>query len=333
MSASSLPADAEVIRGYSDCLRALGDPSLVSDPSLADESLAASSNLLTMDGRAHIDRRRLVDRYLATRDRAQLRAAIAARSVAYVPATRGAHDIVRDLARPLTADFLAIVFGYGAGERAAIDPHLAGLEGILEGRDRSSAVLRADGSVVRVWSALRRCIRDPSTDSVFAYLAAAMRTSDLSQRDAIETSLVLLHGAYENPLNHLGCMAAAAASDPARFRRLASQEGPRQLASSLAAECSPVALLRRYDVSAGGRETWVDIEDANRSVPPEDRHLAFGHGRHRCPGQGLAYDLAAEFVGLLLSISDDRWASAVVNWRESAVVNGPTEILVPEATR
>ncbi len=334
--------------GWAPCLRALSKSELVSDPYLVGLEPKPTNNLLLMEGDFHKRARRLVAPYFAPRRLDRLRARLEALSPGLVQAVRERPEaeLVADLAEPLVLEGILSAMEVLDARRAKLGQLARDMLCWLEPDLPLDMRRLANNAALRATKLFTRDGLDGEAAGLHATLEAAARQGVIPEKLARSTPVVVLHGGYENPLNHLGCIIAWAAADPERFRAAATS-APALLCEEILRVFSPVRRLARWATSDGigddvpsarkGDMVWIDLQGAHNDrrrfasgevdVSKHQRHLGFGYGRHGCPGAALARLEGEVLIQSLLTIPGDELAQFVVQWREGVVAHGPASIV------
>lgn len=361
-----LPAGrSHVVSGWAAALAALSTWELVSDSSLTAEPDApvdpgespdhaeASHNLLLMDGDLHRRLRSLVAPFLAPRRIDGLReelTGLSDRLLGALPGRPGT-DLVADLAEPLVLAAIFAVMEVPAERREVLGGLAREMLGSLEPDLSPEARRRVNTAALRATMVFQRDAMAGTASGLHAALEAAAASGAIPEKVARITPVVVLHGGYENPLNQLGCVIASAVADPEAFAAAAGASPARYFEEVLRA-ASPVRRVARWAVAAQtdadadgwtrGDLVWIDLESAHREAPrlsslagaPDGprRHVAFGYGRHTCPGAALARLQGEVVIRGLLAVPAEELAAFTVEWRRGIVAQGPERITRP-ATR
>jgi cytochrome P450 len=263
-------------------------------------------------------------------------------------------DVVRDLARPLSATVIAELLGVPERDRERF-PHwsadLADLLDPLSGHDGIEPAKRATAAVETCFRALlaeRR--REPRDDLLSAMIAAEGEGEDpLDESEVLALCALLLAAGSETTVNLIGSAVLLLLRHRDERKRL---QDDLSLLACAVEEClrfePPVQLTDRAVVEpcelGGVALTPGDIvaaviaaanRDPERFPDPErfdvarrgERHLSFGLGGHYCLGASLAR-LEAEIAlgGLLRRFPDFRGDPEPPGWRRSAVLRGPSAV-------
>lgn len=359
------PSGPVFVRGRTECRRQLSERQLVSDPALAGLAPDMSNNMLFMEGELHQRLRDLVMPHL-TRPRVDaLREHLddLSRSLVAAALEKPDADLVADVAEPLVLAGILTAMQVRPAHWQELGDLSRKMLGFLE-PDLPPAARRATTmAMLRAMMLFERDAAAGRAAGLHAELEAAAVRGLIPAKAARATPVVLLHGGYENPLNQLGCVLAAAVSDPAGFRRAAST-APATLFEEILRVYSPMRVLARWaasdsvdadadadtetDADRGpsyrrGDLVLVDLESANTNgcpfstadLPPIDvsqkrSHLEFGYGRHACPGATLARMEGHALIRSLTELaSDDELGRFAVEWHEGIVARGAARIARP----
>jgi cytochrome P450 len=326
---------------WDDCVAALADARLVSDPHLVEHAATPSSNLLFMEGRDHLNLRRLVAPWFSAGAVDRLADGLrSSRDALLVTClSEPSADLVSGLARPLVLHGLFDALGIADHHRSVLAELLEGMSGLLDDRPDEDR-RHGEQAALRATMVFQRDAARGTAHGIHAELIAAAKRGDISAKQAQATPAVLLHGGYENPLNQLGQVLAAAAADPSAFRD-AAEADPAKLFEEVLRKQSPARKVLRWatdsliygDVAvARGDPVWIEVAKANvdRVRFPPDRgveadrlgHLGFGRGRHGCIGAPLARLLGVLMIEAILLFPNEVLAGAVVQTFQSDVTCG-----------
>jgi cytochrome P450 len=189
------------------------------------------------------------------------------------------------------------------------------------------------------------------TDDLLGALVRAQDEGDrLSEGELFELGITILVAGHETTMSHIGNMTYTLLTRPGQWAALrgdpeALTRGVEELLRYnplLAAGGFPRIATEDVELAGvivrAGETVVVSLNAANRD--PElfadaetllldrepNRHIAFGHGAHHCPGAALArMELQESLIGLLREFPDLRLAVAPedVEWRTGALVRGP----------
>jgi len=330
------------------CLSALSTSQLVSDPHLVGLEPDPTNNLLLMEGDLHKRARRLVAPYFAPGRLERLRGRLETLATDLVRGVRERPeaDLVTDLAEPLVLDGIFSAMEVASARRARLSQLAREMLGWLEPDLPPESRLRVHNAALRATALFTRDRLDGKAVGLHAILEAAAQAGTIPEKVARSTPVVVLHGGYENPLHHLGCLIVWAAADPERFAA-AAEAAPAVLCDEILRVFSPVRRLARWTTSDSiekvtssarkGEMVWIDLESAHNDrqrfdspdvdVSKQQRHLGFGYGRHGCPGTALARLEGAVLIQSLLTIPAEELAQFTGQWREGVVAHGPAKIV------
>ena len=321
-------------------------------------------DLLMVDGERHTRLRRLVSKAFTPRrvERLRPRIEVLVEELLDNAARRGAGriEVVRDLAAPLPAIVIGEMLGVPATDRdrlhtwshelvELLDP-LSGREG-LEPPKRATHAL---GAYFRELLAERR--REPRDDLLSALVAAEEAGQQLSEAEVLALATLILVAGHETTTNLIANAVLCLLRHPGERKRLQDDlallpsaveellrfESPIQLTDRVASEDCQLGGVR----VRRGQLVAVLLGSANRDparFPEPDRldlgrednrHLAFGHGRHFCLGAQLArLEAQVALAALLRRFPDFRGAPEPPGWKRSAVLRGPTALPIETGAR
>ncbi|WP_337822102.1 cytochrome P450 family protein [Amycolatopsis sp. A1MSW2902] len=357
-----------LVTGYEQARRAATDPRLSSHrvydrmermmlPPGVDSPFSpeVGNSLLNLDPPDHTRIRKSVALSFTSRSVARLRPRIEATAdelldaavLAQETAEDGAFDLITGYAQPLPVRIIAELLGIPYADR---EQFVAWSDTLASGPD-PFAVGAASAEIADYLGGLIEDKRAAPEDDLISKLASA---EDLSRRDIVSTSVVLLMGGFETTANLISSGTLALVRNPAQLDLLRAK--PELLAAAVE------ELLRfdtpnnlsspRYataDVELGGVTipagefvmiSWLGANRAGERFSDADRlditrrsggHLAFGHGLHYCVGAPLARLEGEIAFGRLLSrFADVELAAAPesLRWRASMAMHGLEELRV-----
>lgn len=306
---------ALLVRRYQDVCQVLTDPAFGRSAAAGFGLTARSIESLALnvvDPPDHTRRRRLVAPAFTHRQVAALRpevAWLADRLAAAMRHRGGQADLVSDFAEPLAAGVISRVLGIPESEVARLRP-------LIERMMSTTAFSKAEVNSAHqeMFAAFRVHIEDwrGDPDNMLGTLARAARDGDLTANEAVHLAYGLLIAAHETTVNQLVLGILLLLDAPELVRRLRARP---DLLSAAVAE-----MLRTTSLNATGGVPHIVTEPVNLGavaldpgtlvVPftdaanrdpevfqdpgafrldrPNNPHLSFGHGRHRCPGAPLA---------------------------------------------
>ncbi|KOV59324.1 hypothetical protein ADK64_33515 [Streptomyces sp. MMG1121] len=316
------PLAGWVVTGHAACRAALADPRLSKDGATEayarHEGLptggpggALTSHMLNSDPPRHTRLRRLVQQAFTQRRVAELRPRIEARVTALLDALDGTDevDLIARFALPLP---LAVIF-----DLLGADP---GGQGILrvrghtvhgDGGDGEVSVPTAEAMLDRLRALIDAKRAHPGDDLLSALIAARDHGDRLTEQEVTSMAFLLVIAGHQTTANllanglhallaHPGRLAAVradAALIPGLTEEVLRHDSPFALASlryttepvTIAGTAIPAGEFVQIALLAANRDPDV-FEDPDRFDPGRDasRHLAFGHGVHRCLGAPLA---------------------------------------------
>ena len=333
------------VRGYVDCKAALTDPSLTTDPYFAGVTDRPSHNLLLMEGHEHKVLRSLIAPFMTPEATARLAPSLSTSRDRYLGRLFGVGhgDLIADFVEPLVFDAVCLSCSVPSTERSQIRASLRAMLGSLE--PAGSAQERAPQASTRIMRIMHKQATNADDGGLYRQILDARASGAIGRGAALFTMPVVLHGAYENPLNYLGHLVATAAEEPKAFAS-AARRWPDGVREEILRLMPPVrGVLRWNRVGAGigtgsaGEPLWIDLESANRDQQRLDspsganyakpaRHLSFGYGAHRCPGVNLAKLLGSLVIDGLLQLPDRSLSAAIVERHVESVTQGVTKAIV-----
>jgi cytochrome P450 len=312
-------------------------------------------NLLMVDGARHRRLRGLVAKAFTPRRVEALRPRAEALVDALLDAvaSRGAMDVVHDLAEPFPTVMIAELLGVPAADHARFRAWSDGLVDFLDplsGTNGLETCRRATGELAAYFRALladRR--RTPRDDLLSAMLAAEDDGASLTEDELVALASLLLAAGNETTTSLIGNAVVLLLRHPGERRRL--QDDPTLLPSAVE-EClrlePPVQLTDRAVIAevelagvplAPGTIVGALLAGANRDperFPDPDRfdvgrtdnvHVSFGYGNHFCVGAALArLETQVALGALLRRFPSFTGASEPPAWKRSIVLRGPTSL-------
>lgn len=312
-------------------------------------------NLLTMDGDAHKRVRGLVSRAFTPRHVERLRGQLEAtvEELLEAVAENGEMEVIRDLAHPLPVTAIAELLGVPVEDRdrfRAWASDLVQLLDPLQGSGGGRPMIDATREIFDYFRPLLAERRANPRDDLLSAMIAAERGGDrLDELDLLALSSLLLVAGHETTSNLIGNAVLLLLRFPDERKRL---QDDLSLLPSAVDEClryeSPIQLTDRAVVEecelAGqplkrNQMVAVVLAAANRDpaqfpdpdrfdiARTDNRHLAFGHGNHFCPGSQLAKLEAEVVLGTLLRrFPDFSGSPEPPAWRRSMIIRGPESV-------
>jgi hypothetical protein len=321
---------------YDDCVRLLTQVSTgvrLTDGSFPGETLIPSGGpaqfMLQQDPPNHTRLRKLVSKAFTPRAIERLRARAQAITDAQLDrvATRGAMDVIADLALPVPSTMICEMMGVPLDDRerftewTAQATHL--LAFMLSPPDVIERGIAAAGALRGYFEELIEARRRHLTDDILSDLIRAEEAGDrLSNSELISQSVGLLIAGFETTIGLIGNGVLALLRHPDQLALLRARP---ELIGGAVEEClrfdGPIMLTPRFlhaDAEFGGRiipqdsQVWAILFAANRDpaqfadpdrfdiTRTENPHLAFGGGTHFCLGAHLARMEAQVAIGTLV---------------------------------
>ncbi len=334
--------EALLVTRYDDVRTVLADPrfsraAYTAAPMFArrPESLA----LATSDAPQHTRRRRTIAQMFTARAARQSRSDLDVLARELLVAARGAPDLVTAFTLPFPMLVMCRMLGLPEDDRHRLRP-------LVDAMMSTSAyppehVAKAHGLMQEYFAhAVEQRRREPSGD-LLGRLAA---DPDLSTDEAVTLGAGMLMAGYETTFNQLTICAYLLLRDralAAELRRSPAAVVDEMLRWTSFNATGGIPHVAMEDVPlagtvvAGGQVVVPLTDAANRDAavfPSPDRivvgrdasaHVAFGHGRHRCPGAHLA---RTELEVGLLALLDEELTLAVpeseLAWRQGMYIRG-----------
>jgi cytochrome P450 len=190
----------------------------------------------------------------------------------------------------------------------------------------------------------------PTDDLIGALICAHDDGDRLSEGELLELGIAILVAGHETTMSQIGNMTYTVLNHPGQWAALGADleavtgavEELLRYSPLLGSAGFPRIAMEDVELSGvmvrAGETVVASLNAANRD--PElfadaekllldraaNRHIAFGHGVHHCPGAGLArMELQEVLRGLLREFPDLRLAVAPeeVQWRTGALIRGP----------
>ncbi|MEF2279584.1 cytochrome P450 [Deinococcus sp. YIM 134068] len=263
--------------------------------------------------------------------------ALLARQLAKVGAD--GFDLVAQYAEPLPVTVIAELLGVPQGERHHLRPWSAAIVRLYEPTHTAGEQAEAERAVLEFSALLRDLARlrrhDPQDDLITALVQAEDGGDRLSERELIDTCILLLNAGHEASVNGLSAGVLALLRQPEHWRTLA-QAAPHQgslplfrtAAEELLRYDTPLPLFERYvleevdlfgETLRPGEKVGLLYASGNRDPRRFERpdelnltrdpnpHLTFGLGIHYCLGAPLArLELALSLRALARAFPDLR---------------------------
>ncbi len=334
--------DALLVTRYEDVRAVLADPrfsraAYTAAPMFARSS--ASLALVTSDAPQHTRRRRAVAHAFTARQARQSRGDLELLANELLTAARGAYDLVSAFTLPFPMIVMCRLLGLPEDDRHLLRPWVDAMMSTLAYPAEQVAQAHTDMKAYFA-RALEQRRREPSDD----LLSQLATDATLSAEEAVTLGSGLLIAGYETTANQLAICAYLLLRDPSltrEFRRAPAAAVDEMLRWTSFNATGGIPHVATEDVRlAGGLVTAGQVvvpltDAANRDAgtfPDPDRivpdrtgpsHLAFGHGRHHCPGAHLARTelevglLALLEYGLALAVPEHALA-----WRQGMFIRG-----------
>lgn len=293
---------------FSDCRTVLESRDYSSSVAALSRIRRESSNLLFTDGRRHEALRRTVRSIVPLADD-EFRGFAFERSdeVATSLKERSEIDVARDFAQPIAAAVAAKVLGTSSRFIPDLAGRLMRLGPIMDPFSDEQTRRRAEREALDLVRWFAHVMPSPSAES--ETLESEPMQSLVSKDRSLfyTTALVLAHAAFENTANFLTSAILMLLNDRDARESVIEAAVGAELIDELLRLCSPAhTLVRRAErhlpmfgsTVRPGELVFVLLGAANRDPDrfPEPSlikatrasHVAFGHGRHSCPGAALA---------------------------------------------
>ena len=349
---------------YELAKQALTHPALVKDEAPAVDTLAAAGrmtgagmarNMLVADPPDHTRLRRLVAAAFTRGRVAALRPRVSeiAGELADGIAAAGEADLVRSYTGPLPVRVICELLGVREREQGQFSDWTRKTLGSVPA-ERQEGFRNLNGYLAELVAEKRRA---PGDDLLSALVAVRdSRDGTLSEEELVGTASLLVMAGHDTTVNLLGNAMVALFDNPQQARLL--RERPELIKGAveefLRFDTSVEYTTMRYaarDIELGGAQiirgdiVVVSLTSANRSDPalaaaerdtldvsrPAARHLAFGHGIHRCLGAPLAQLEAEIGIGTLLRRFPDlrpTTPTAELGWIPTGMMRGPLSLPV-----
>lgn len=308
-----------LVTGHAEALAALSNPHLANDPLNGVESHPDIASL-PVAGQRRGTSMQLCDAPQHNRLRRAVAAALSQRS--YAPQlgqmkrradecfdellSRGGGDLVADFVLPVVFETICDLLGIPAADRVAV--HRWSDDSTLLDPDVSTIGGNALDDYIATLLAAKS--KSPAEDLCSA-LAAARDEGQLTDAEAIGTTSLMVVAGYETMVSFLSASALTFLTAPRLGRMLSRRPAlmPTALEELLRYITPTRASWTRFatgDVQIGdtvipqGSTVVVDFASANRDparfdaaerfdpMRTDNKHMAFGHGAHYCPGAGMA---------------------------------------------
>jgi cytochrome P450 len=263
---------------------------------------------------------------------------------------RGAMDAVADLAFPLPVEVLADLMGVPERDFPLLRDCVRSLGGAIDpaasANDPGKSVRESIASAKQYFSALAAERRKRPGEDLISLLVAAQDSGEVASEDEVACNAIFtLVAGHETTMNMLANGTLALLRNPAAAARLRAEPA---LLDSAVDEIlrydSPAQVTFRTateEIAVGGRTVApgdhlvVIMGAANRDparfpdpdrfdiARPDNNHLAFAGGIHRCIGEPLAkLEGRITFETLLRRMPKLRLAGSAYRWRRTMVLRG-----------
>jgi len=347
-TATSPEFSSTFIRGWEECRKALTAGDLGSDPHVAGVVKESGDNLLLLNGDLNHRLRHIVVPYMVQRarlDRVKAEITELASALSASLPSRPEVDLITDLAEPIALAGIISAMEIPVTRRSSVADLTRGMLGILESGRPLSVRRKAARCALRIALMFERDAASGTAVGLHAALEEAAQEGLISRKFSRSTSVIVLHGGYENPRSQLGSVISWAVEHAAEFRE-AALSNPAALLEEITRLSSPVRLVARWpqregesrEVPPQGAErVWIDLESANhdeRYFPAlvnldsakRPQHLSFGYGQHACPGRTLATIQGQVLIEALLKLPPDFLCEFSTEWHEGVVSRAPAKI-------
>jgi cytochrome P450 len=308
-----------LVAGFAEALAVLSDQRLSNDPANGADlhpditaqpvvSQRRGTSMQLCDAPQHNRLRRAVAAALSQRSYAAQLDQMKRRADDLFDAllARGEGDLIADFVLPVVFEVICDLLGVPEVDRAQV--HIWSNDSTLLDPDVSTV---GGGALDDYVAALLAAKKKHPAEDLCSALAAATDEGQLTDAEAIGTASLMVVAGYETMVSFLSTTALTFLTAP-RLARLLSQRSelmPTALEELLRYITPTRASWTRFataDVPVGdavipaGSAVVVDFASANRDplrfAAPErfdptradNKHLAFGHGAHYCPGAALA---------------------------------------------
>ena len=308
-----------LVAGFAEALAVLSDQRLSNDPANGADlhpditsqpvvSQRRGTSMQLCDAPQHNRLRRAVAAALSQRSYAAQLDQMKRRADELFDAllARGAGDLVADFVLPVVFEVICDLLGVPEVDRAQV--HIWSNDSTLLDPDVSTV---GGGALDDYVASLLTAKQKQPADDLCSALAAARDEGQLTDAEAIGTASLMVVAGYETMVSFLSTTALTFLTAP-RLAQLLSQRSelmPTALEELLRYITPTRASWTRFatadvpvadTVIPAGSAVVVDFASANRDpvrfAAPErfdptrtdNKHLAFGHGAHYCPGAALA---------------------------------------------
>ena len=338
--------DAWIVCRHADVTRALHDPRLTvaTAPDGATPSAAPPAAHLDAQTAAHTAMRSATARALSPARMAVWRPSLAASAQAHVRSlpTDAPVDLVAAFAAPWAVEVAAMVTGVSVADAARLTGHARTVFAAAAAATDSAVSPAVAATAVDLARALQAAAPPPDGwPDVQAFVA-------LSQ-----TLPSLLAGAWHVLLDRPATLrdvrrslrrgrraGAMPTLPPAVVEELLRLAGPAHAVFRQATADVPLGATR---VGAGERVILClaaanrdpaafpapeRLDDARSGATPQSTHLAFGAGRHRCPGAPVIRLALAVATAALLEGTDELALVEGATWSDGFAIRGPSALMV-----
>ncbi|MEU5257714.1 cytochrome P450 [Amycolatopsis sp. NPDC021455] len=301
--------DFLVLDARADRAAVLRDPRLSSSP---DTSVPA--NLLFMDGEEHRRLREVVKEVIALTEPLPAEVGAGIEEIVTTLADQTEFDLVADFGRPVAALVAAAVLGAGPFD----DRFLAALSKTTANLNVWSGEASPAGDVAALRVAMFFLKAPASEGGGLALLRRACAEGRISEDELMVTPVMLAHAAYENSMNFLAVaglgLVTSPGTCPAEVRGLVQEIAPTRYAARRA--------------TAGCAVAGRTLAPGDKVAIPLGDGLAFGLGRHACPGARVAVAEGEIALRALSKVLDGGCRVGEVSWKEHPVFHGLAKAVV-----
>ncbi|RSM50223.1 cytochrome P450 [Amycolatopsis balhimycina DSM 5908] len=297
--------DFLVLDARADRTAVLRDPRLSSSP---DTSVPA--NLLFMDGEEHRRLREVVKEVIALTEPLPAEVGAGIEEIVSGLADRAEFDLVADFGLPVAALVAAAVLGAGPFD----DRFLAALSETTANLNVWSGEASPAGDVAALRVAMFFLKAPAAEGGGLALLRRACAEGRISEDELMVTPVMLAHAAYENSMNFLAVAGLGMVTTPGRCPGAAEVRG-------LVQEIAPT----RYAARRATGECVIagrPLEPGAKVAIPLGDGLAFGLGRHACPGSRVAVAEGEIALRALARVLTPDHTVTEVAWKAHPVFHG-----------
>jgi cytochrome P450 len=315
-------------------------------------NIPPASSIAEMDGPDHVRLRRLIAEAFTVRRIETLRPRVQQIADGLVDRLDSPGDLVAGFTSPLPVTVMCELLGVPFGDRTYFRrwiERFTSASGVFTPEQTAEGAVRLREYIAGL-IAQRRAV--PTGDLLGALVAARDEDNALSEPELVSIGMALLVAGHETTVNQMGDIIAILLEHPEAMAQMRQEPGlvPGAVEELLRyVPLNPTAGLTRIaseDVQVGdvrvrkGEAVLVVTASANRDESAFERaedldlhrrdsgkHLAFGYGRHYCPGAMLARMQLQVGIGTLLRRLPGLRLAEPIEFTQGGVQKGPRRLV------